>query len=365
MTNNGSGTLTWATASSGITVGTTTITSGTSTRVAFNDGGVYGEDADFTFDKTNNVLQIGTTITTRTNQLKIGGANAIQIFDDAYIENNIYIGATSNSTTGIHWGKISIGKNTTCGNFGIAIGNYSGNTGQGAYAGGASVAIGCSQYTSAKASGNYSIALGANQSTYNTTIGIGYLADPPADHTAVIGGYHVNGYITDVYFNGATSTAPYSVVINACGGSGTNVAGASFTIAGGKGTGGFGSGGNGVPGSIIFKTSTTLGSGTTLQTLVSRLTISGGAVTTDASTATWADALDFVFGTTTGTKFGTATTQKLAFWNATPIVQPTTAVGSATFISAGAGTNIKTDDTFDGYTLQQVVKALRNLGLLT
>lgn len=31
---------------------------------------------------------------------------------------------------------------------------------------------------------------------------------------------------------------------------------------------------------------------------------------------------DFVLGTTTGTKFGTATTQKLSFYNATPIVRP-------------------------------------------
>jgi hypothetical protein len=34
------------------------------------------------------------------------------------------------------------------------------------------------------------------------------------------------------------------------------------------------------------------------------------------------DANNFVLGTTTGTKIGTATTQKLAFFNATPIVQP-------------------------------------------
>jgi hypothetical protein len=34
------------------------------------------------------------------------------------------------------------------------------------------------------------------------------------------------------------------------------------------------------------------------------------------------DAKNFVLGTTTGTKFGTATTQKQAWWNATPVVQP-------------------------------------------
>ena len=44
---------------------------------------------------------------------------------------------------------------------------------------------------------------------------------------------------------------------------------------------------------------------------------------------TIADALDIAVGTTTGTKIGTATKQKLGFFNATPVVQPT-AVADAT-----------------------------------
>jgi hypothetical protein len=40
------------------------------------------------------------------------------------------------------------------------------------------------------------------------------------------------------------------------------------------------------------------------------------------TTLTLADAINIALGTTTGTKFGTATTHKLAFYNATPIVQP-------------------------------------------
>jgi hypothetical protein len=42
-----------------------------------------------------------------------------------------------------------------------------------------------------------------------------------------------------------------------------------------------------------------------------------------------ADAGNITVGTTTGTKIGTATTQKLSFYNATPVVQPT-AVANAT-----------------------------------
>jgi hypothetical protein len=54
-----------------------------------------------------------------------------------------------------------------------------------------------------------------------------------------------------------------------------------------------------------------------------RLTIgSGGGFTL-------ADAQDIAIGTTTGTKIGTATTQKIGFFNATPVVRPT-AVADAT-----------------------------------
>jgi hypothetical protein len=65
---------------------------------------------------------------------------------------------------------------------------------------------------------------------------------------------------------------------------------------------------------------------------------------------------DMVFGVS-------PTLNKIGFWNATPIIQPTTAVAAAAFV-ANTGNNVKEDSTFDGYTLQQVVKALRNSGLL-
>lgn len=42
-----------------------------------------------------------------------------------------------------------------------------------------------------------------------------------------------------------------------------------------------------------------------------------------AGTITFADEAVLTFGTTLGTRIGTATNEKLAFWNATPIVQPT------------------------------------------
>lgn len=75
------------------------------------------------------------------------------------------------------------------------------------------------------------------------------------------------------------------------------------------------------------------------------------------------DAKNIVFGTTTGSKLGATTSDKLAFWAATPIVQPTTGVAAATF-TANSGTAVNDASTFDGYTVRQVVKALRNMGLL-
>lgn len=78
---------------------------------------------------------------------------------------------------------------------------------------------------------------------------------------------------------------------------------------------------------------------------------------TTSGTITFTDN-NIVLGTTTGTKFGTATTQKLAFYNSTPIVQPTgniiTALSNlglvntptlpASSVSSGAALT-KTDDT--------------------
>ncbi len=50
--------------------------------------------------------------------------------------------------------------------------------------------------------------------------------------------------------------------------------------------------------------------------------------------------------------------------NIIKLYQQNTGTTQATVVHSGGGTNIKTDDTFDGYTLAQVVRALRNAGLL-
>jgi hypothetical protein len=49
-----------------------------------------------------------------------------------------------------------------------------------------------------------------------------------------------------------------------------------------------------------------------------------------------ADGVNYTLGTTTGTKIGTATAQKLGFWNATPVVQPSGANQAAITDSTGS-----------------------------
>lgn len=63
-----------------------------------------------------------------------------------------------------------------------------------------------------------------------------------------------------------------------------------------------------------------------------------GSTSPSASTLTLGDAYNIVVNTTTGTKIGTGTTQKLGFWNATPVVQNT---------GWGSITNVTTDRAYD------------------
>jgi hypothetical protein len=49
-----------------------------------------------------------------------------------------------------------------------------------------------------------------------------------------------------------------------------------------------------------------------------------------------AEGVNWTFGTSTGTKIGTATGQKLGFWNVTPVIQPAAALQAAVTDSTGS-----------------------------
>lgn len=91
--------------------------------------------------------------------------------------------------------------------------------------------------------------------------------------------------------------------------------------------------------------------------------VSVSGVNFNSGLVTVQDGGEIVAGTSTGLKIGGATNQKLSLWNTTPVVQPTTSVAAATLVGHG-GTPLTSTDTFNGYTLSQVVKALQLIGIL-
>ena len=70
-----------------------------------------------------------------------------------------------------------------------------------------------------------------------------------------------------------------------------------------------------------------------------------------------------------GARLGLTAADKIAFQGATPVIQQAT-TGETTGHAAVGGTNVDASDTFTGdtgtaaYTINDVVKALKNLGLL-
>lgn len=192
------------------------------------------------------------------------------------------IGASS-SVTGSS--SVAIGSSASVtGAFGVAIGQGTTNTGSGVTIGrsaNGSFAIGyaadssghasaIAMGTSALASALYTIAIGASASaTHGGSICIGQSTTSTAAQQLVIGSTQLGAaHINNVYIgNGVTAASPVGATYNATGGSGTDIAGASITIAGGKGTG------NAAGGEIVFQTSNVGASGTTLQSLTTKLKI--------------------------------------------------------------------------------------------
>lgn len=71
------------------------------------------------------------------------------------------------------------------------------------------------------------------------------------------------------------------------------------------------------------------------------LNLDSGAFSCGAATigadSTLSDGVDLAVGTSTGTKIGTASTQKLSFWNATPVTRSTMGYTFATTASVSSG----------------------------
>lgn len=320
----------------GITIGTTTITSGTNTRILYNNSGVVGE---YTLTGSGTSVAMGTspTFTTDITTPKIiGGTGATSKITNVGSTN-----ATPTSTAVAHeW----------------LVGNSGGTTALTILHSG-TVLLG----TTTERSGSLSIPFRVGSGTNTIDFG-SYSASYSAiwfnQTTPSTSNYGFLGNSSTTYLNG---TSNVYFAINGTGKVAISSAGMMV-----------GSSSN--PSAILhsFGTTEQLRLGYDTSNYLAITVSSAGSVNLNAVGAsagfTFVDAVtlsdvNLILGTTTGSKIGTATSQKLGFWNATPVVQPTTGYSAATF-TANSGTAVNDASTFDGYTLKQVVAALRGMGLL-
>jgi hypothetical protein len=183
----------------------------------------------------------------------------------------------------------------------------------------------------------------------------GFTLTVPATGSAALLGTANTLTAANTFSNATASTSTTTGAVIVTGGVG--IGGAIFVGAASR----IGSSGNtaildlstssNVVGALRFTTSSTLRSELQADNSATRLVVNAvtawdvsaaGTLMTVNLNTTWADAVNLAFGSTTGTKIGTATSQKIGFYNATPVVQGASvadATGGAT-VDAEARTAI-------------------------
>lgn len=371
LSTNGTGTLSWATAGGGITVGTTPVTSGTDGRVFFQAGGVVQQDGAFNWDNTNKRLGVGATPSTSV-RLDVRAQGALST-DIAFRVRNSADTADLISFRGdgsqwiqsvpfIHAGILTGGTNT-------AQSLYIGYNSRGiASSGSRNVIIGTG--AGSVISTNDSVCIGHNASAFNTSIAIGSGATASSNNFCVMGSESYPFSAMSIGTGGTvTSAAAVQNMTFSVGGvangftSNTNLSSKFFRI---QSQGGSGNG-NGAP--IQFSVAPSGASGFTANTFVIPFEVRGDAAglnhyqlsTPRVPSASITDGyIQYSNDITAGNAAPHFRTENGAI---VKVYQETTAVAASTLVS-NAGTAITDTDTFDGYTLKQIVKALRNQGLL-
>lgn len=179
---------------------------------------------------------------------------------------SVYVGKNAGSNSSITYG-VSIGGGASVyasGLYPVHIGGGTGLYDSGNY----SVFVGCEAGDTNY--GDRVIGLGKDAGSGNNYDEVVFIGGgvATANNQFVIGGGGVE--YKDLYLGrGVTSASPPASSINATGGSGTNIAGGSLTLAGGKGTG------SGAGGSLLFKTAPAGASGSSLNSLATAFEITG------------------------------------------------------------------------------------------
>ena len=219
----------------------------------------------------------GSEATDAANSIFIGPSAGIQASSATY---GVFLGAEAGGYANAAANSVFIGTGAGYVGFGgsnssnsVFLGNLAGWKASGTSNAANSIFIGQNSGVNDavdNTTGGYSILLGPDTDTgnFSNSIAMGRGATNTASNQLIFGSSTANSYIDNVFFGtGVTATSPVGVVINGSGASGTDIAGASMTFAGGKATG------NALGGSLIFQTSDAGASGVTLQSLSTKAII--------------------------------------------------------------------------------------------
>jgi hypothetical protein len=402
--------------SGNLVVGTTQITSGTSGNVLFQTGTTLQQNSNLYWDNANSRLSIGqgsspsarldvraqgvlsTDIAFRVrnngdtaNIVSVQGNNVTVFGSGSADADDILIRAiqsTSNYFKLSSQGGVAIGSGSTIpvagsNNTAIAIGL--GSQSRAYFTNGGGVAIGQSTYADANSVSIGTLAkAGLTAGGTNTSISIGYNTQTNAsggDRGIAIGSNAYGGLsnsdvisigtsVTQGNFSSARNTFIGQYITGAIsqtdmvvlgGGTGTGASAAqptlinSFSVYLGNTQRSFFVNKNS---NVVLRSLQSLTSGTDFDSSATNtITIhSGTTPTTNITDAFQQYSADITAG-------NAAPHFRTENGSIVKIYQETTGVTSSTLVSNG-GTTITNTDTFDGYTLQKVVKALRNLGIL-
>jgi hypothetical protein len=276
-------------------VGGITLKTGGSSRLA-----VAGDGSNITVGTNTDLLLQGSSAYISNPQTQthgeafglsaaVSGADALSVgYNAAANANSVAVGSGASSagaTGGVAVGynaavsgfgaSVAIGKNASAKDYSVAIGEgatINATSGQDAVAIGESSAATLQGVTigSQASSGSGGVAVGysANSGSFNDSIALGNGATTTAVNQMVVGS-STHSISQVLIGNGATNASPVGFTLQGTGGSGSNVAGASVAIAGGRSTG------NANGGSLNFQVSAPGSSGSSANSLTTVATISG------------------------------------------------------------------------------------------